>query len=249
MEIVLVRHGQPDWEPGGSAVDDPHLTPYGHEQARCCADALADQHFDAFYTSPLTRVVETARPIAERLRMQPQVHGSLREMELPPLEGRTSEEVQDFFREARERDLPEWWDGFSGAESYHHFYQRVSSGLEQLLADGHSIDLREDHGQRLWRLPQEPPSSEPKRILIVAHEGTNSVLISHLLGIAAVPWAWIRFSTSWAGITQLRTAHFPAQEADMWALEYFNRTHHMAGLADEKDAKTDERLTARIRGQ
>ena len=233
MEIVLVRHAQPDWEPGGSAVDDPHLTEYGREQARCCAAALADQHFDAFYTSPLQRVVETAEPIAEQLRMQPQVKSWLREMELPALEGRTPEEVQDFFREARERDLPEWWDGFGGAESYRHFYARVSSGLEQLLADGHGIDIRQDHGQRLWRIPEEV-----KRILIVAHEGTNSVLLSHLLGVEAVPWAWIRFSSAWAGITQMRTAHFPAQAADMWALDYFNQTHHMAALQAERDGRS-----------
>ncbi len=233
MEIVLVRHGQPHWEPDGSAVDDPHLTEYGHEQARCCAESLAGRHFDALYTSPLRRVLETAQPIAERLRMEPQVHGWLREMELPTQEGRTPEEVQDFFREARARDLPEWWKGFGGAESYHHFYERVSSGLEQLLADGHAIDIRQDHGQRLWRVPEEA-----KRILIVAHEGTNAALLSHLLGVDPIPWAWIRFSTAWAGISQVRTAHFPAHGADMWALDSFNRTDHMAGLREERDGRT-----------
>jgi broad specificity phosphatase PhoE len=234
MEIVLVRHAQPDWEPGGSAVDNPHLTDYGHEQAKCCAEALAGQHFDAFYTSPLTRVFETAEPIAERLQMEPRVQGWLREMELPTLEGHTPAEVQDFFRNARERDLPEWWDGFEGAETYHDFYGRVSTGLEQLLADGHAIDIRKDHDQRLWRIPEEV-----RRILIVAHEGTNAALLSHLLGVDAVPWAWIRFSSAWAGITQVRTAHFPAQDSDMWALDYFNRTDHMAKLRGEHDGRSD----------
>lgn len=233
MEIVLVRHAQPDWEPGGSAVDDPHLTAYGHAQAKCCAQALADQHFDALYTSPLQRVVETAAPIAEQLRMEPQVLGWLREMGLPALEGSTPEEVQVFMRSMRERDLPQWWEGLGGAESYRHFYQRVSSGLEQLLADGHAVRLRQDHGQRLWHI------SEPdKRILIVAHEGTNSALLSHLLGLDPVPWSWIRFSTAWTGISQLRSAHFPAQEADMWALDHFNRTDHLTGLKDLGDGRT-----------
>ena len=35
MEIVLVRHAQPDWEPGGRAVDDPGLTELGRSQAEC----------------------------------------------------------------------------------------------------------------------------------------------------------------------------------------------------------------------
>ena len=70
MEIVLVRHAQPDWEPApaGTAVDDPGLTALGAEQARLAAKALAGTPvtppattpFTAYYASPLRRVVETA---------------------------------------------------------------------------------------------------------------------------------------------------------------------------------------------
>lgn len=223
MEIVLLRHAQPHWEPDGRAVDNPALTDFGHQQARCCAQALADQKFDAFYTSPLTRVQETAAPIAERLGMQPQVQNWLREIEMPTLEGQTTEEVQAFFKKARARDIEHWWDGVEGGESFRHFYERVSSGIEGLLCTAHSVAIHEQQENRLWQVSEDGP-----RILIVAHEGTNAALMSHLLGIEPVPWAWLRFSSAWAGMTSLTSLHFPS--GAVWACHYFNRTRHLAEL-------------------
>ena len=41
IEIVLVRHAQPDWEPGGRAVDHPELSGHGRRQAEAVADVEA----------------------------------------------------------------------------------------------------------------------------------------------------------------------------------------------------------------
>jgi len=228
MEIVLVRHAQPDWEPEGVANDEPGLTAHGHQQAQCCADALAGERFDAFYASPLRRVAETAAPIAKCLGMEPLRRPWLREIRLPPLSGKTTEEVRHFFETARSRDPAQWWDGLPGGESFRHFHERVSGGIEGLLAGEHRLQLHEDGGQRLWRLPDER-----ERILIVAHEGTNAVLLSHLLGIDAVPWEWLRFSSAWAGITRLHTTHFPS--GAVWVMERFNDTHHLVPLEGRLD--------------
>ena len=46
MEIVLVRHGEPEWVRNGLSVGDPPLTDRGHEQARITAEHLAGEHFD-----------------------------------------------------------------------------------------------------------------------------------------------------------------------------------------------------------
>ena len=64
MQVVLVRHGEPDWEPEGVAVDEPELTRLGHSQAECAAEALSGESFDALYVSPLRRARETAAPIS-----------------------------------------------------------------------------------------------------------------------------------------------------------------------------------------
>jgi broad specificity phosphatase PhoE len=34
VEIMLIRHGQPDWGPGGKVSNDPVLTELGIAQAR-----------------------------------------------------------------------------------------------------------------------------------------------------------------------------------------------------------------------
>ena len=234
MEIVLIRHAQPEWEPGGRAVDDPGLTPLGREQAKRTAELLADQRFDAFYASPLRRVAETAQPIADAIGRAPQVQSWLRELTLPSMEGYTAEQVQAFFREANARHLDAWWDGMPGGESFRHFYERVSGGLEALLQHGHRLGIHEISGHRLWQLPESL-----ERVLIVAHEGTNAVLLSHLLGIEPVPFAWVRFSTAWAGVCTVQT--LKVANGAVWSLESFNQTSHLAPLRAHPDWRRDGR--------
>ncbi|MGB0148772.1 MAG: histidine phosphatase family protein, partial [Ilumatobacteraceae bacterium] len=67
MEIVLVRHGQPEWVKGGLNVVDPPLTDLGHRQAERLADALEGESFDEILVSPLTRARQTAAPLLLRL--------------------------------------------------------------------------------------------------------------------------------------------------------------------------------------
>ena len=66
MELVLVRHGEPEWVRDGFSVDDPPLTTRGHEQAERLADRLAGEHFDQIYVSPMTRARQTAAPLLAR---------------------------------------------------------------------------------------------------------------------------------------------------------------------------------------
>lgn len=234
MEIVLIRHAQPDWEPNGRAVDDPGLTPLGREQAKLAAEWLSDVRFDAFYTSPLRRVQETARPIADALGLEPETHSWLAELKLPSMEGFTAQQVQAFFREANARHIDEWWDGMPGGESFRHFYERVSGGIESLLQGDHALGIHDVSGQRLWQVPDRH-----KRILIAAHEGTNAVLLSHLLGVEPVPFAWVRFSTAWAGISVVHALEVGG--GLVWSVESFNRTEHLAPLRSHPHWRRDGR--------
>ena len=227
MEIVLVRHAQPDWEPAGRAVDDPGLTGLGHEQARRVAERLAGERFDAVYLSPLERVIETAAPIERQLGVRGRVEPWLRELGLPSLAGRTSEQVQEYFVAAHARELSHWWDGLPGGESFRHFYERITAGLEGLLAGRHRIAIHQDSGHRLWRIPDGL-----ERILIVAHEGTNAVLLSHLLGVEPVPWAWLRFSSAWTGLSRIHSVQTAG--GAVWALESFNRLDHLGAPGQQR---------------
>jgi len=224
IEVVLVRHAQPDWEPNGLAVDHPALSGYGRCQAAALAGALASERFDACYTSTLGRAVETTAPVAERLGVEFERCAWLDELRLPTLEGRTAEEVEQFFARARARDLERWWDGMPpGGETFRHLYERVSSGVEVLLSSSHGMQIHSNSGFRLWH-----PPTDDLRLLIVAHEGSIAVILSRLLDVEPVPWAFVRFSSYWAAITRLVTV--PVADGYAFSLRAFNDIGHLLAL-------------------
>ncbi len=65
MELVLVRHARPHRIEQAATAVDPDLTDLGHRQALAVARWLADESFDALYTSPMARARQTAAPVEE----------------------------------------------------------------------------------------------------------------------------------------------------------------------------------------
>lgn len=66
-KLVLVRHGQTDWNARGLLQGNAEvpLDETGRAQARSLAHAVAGKRVDAVYSSPLSRAYETALAIAE----------------------------------------------------------------------------------------------------------------------------------------------------------------------------------------
>jgi probable phosphoglycerate mutase len=188
MELILVRHGEPAWSADGLSVDDPPLTDLGHEQAAITAKSLAHVEVDEILVSPLVRAQQTAAPIAETLGIAPTTLPWLREIFPGNWGGTPQEAVEQAFRETRDRPLDEQWDGIPGGESFRHFHERVTSGLSGLLRDQGSERLSAH--PPLWRLARPD-----RRVMVVAHGGTNAVALGYLLGIEPVPWEWERFVT------------------------------------------------------
>ena len=223
MEIVLVRHAQPNWEPDGLAVDNPDLTELGRAQAECLAQALADEAFAAINVSPLGRAAQTAAPLLSQRGIEGRTCSWLREFGMPVLSGQTSEQIRAYFKKAHARELEQWWDGMPGGERFEDFYQRISAGLETLLLGQHAVGIHEEGGRRLWQIPDPD-----ERILIIAHEGTNAALVGYLLGVDPVPWIHVHFSARWAGISRLHSVR--VGRAHVWSLECFNRVEHLRDL-------------------
>ena len=71
--MILLRHGQSEFNLHYSAtkrdpgIEDPRLTPLGHEQAEHAAEALANAGVRRIIASPYTRALQTAAPLARRL--------------------------------------------------------------------------------------------------------------------------------------------------------------------------------------
>lgn len=217
LELYLLRHAQPAWEPDGFADDDPVLTALGRQQAQAAAEALGHLSFDRFFVSPTRRSRETAAPLAKILKQEPEVLDFLEEIRMPLMAGTPEEQVRAFFDSVRARPLEEWWSGIPGGESFGAFHQRITHGLDAKLAE---LDFTKADHASLWKCPQENA-----RYLIVSHAGTSSVITSHLLGLPPVPWEWERFPLAWAGYAII--ANNPAAGAQLWSLEKFNVTHHL----------------------
>lgn len=218
MEIVLVRHAQPDWNRDDVAQVDPTLTELGEEQAQLTADRLARESFDEVLVSTATRAAQTAAPLLPQLAETPWSDRAwLHEIHMPGhWQGTPSEEVGRALRDARDRSRQAWWEGMPGGESFRDFHARVTIGLAAELAE---IGVERDE-QGLWTVPDAAP-----RLLMVAHAGTNSVVLGHLLGLDPEPWEWERFASAHASVTVLRSVRIAGRQ--IFSLQSFSDVSHL----------------------
>ncbi len=219
MELVLVRHGEPEWVRDGFNVDDPPLTTRGHEQAHCVADRLADEHFDQIYVSPLTRARQTAAPLLTRLGKDEVIDDWLEEIRNPVWHGTPAERAEEAFAEDRARPPDLRWDGLEGGEPVRDFVARIRLGAQLFLAERGIEPAHET--LPVWRV-----SNPELRILLVAHAGTNTVTICHLLGLTPVPWEWDRFILGHASLT--RVVSMPTGEGWCFGLSRLSDVEHLS---------------------
>lgn len=221
MELIFVRHGQPAWSADGFSQPDPPLTARGHEQASLVAERLADSHLHLteVLVSPLRRARQTATPLAELAGVPITVVEELEEIHMPDWSGRREEDVQHVFEAARNRPPEEWWHGLDGGESFHDFHDRVSTAILDILAE-RGVAVHPSGNHHLWEV-----NGDDRRIAIVAHAGTNTTLLSFLLGIDPTPWEWERFVLGHGSIARLRT--LPLAGAHVFSLRAFNDREHL----------------------
>lgn len=201
MDLYLVRHGQPDWAPGRIARNDPNLTKLGHEQADRLGHRFSNfPDVDELWVSPMMRAMETSDPVVQALQRDAEVYDWLKEIQNPPeWEGEPVEVIERGFEHANLRHMEEMWDGLPGGESFRAFHERVVSGLVDTLG-AHGIHPTNPEGRHLWQV-----DDPDRRVVIVAHAGTNALILGHLLGLDPVPWEWDRFSQPHTGVSRVTT--------------------------------------------
>ncbi len=199
MDIVLIRHGQPEWVRDGLNVVDPPLTELGRMQADRVGELLRDEAFDEIIVSPLLRARQTAAPLLAAQGREEAVEPFLHEIREPNWHGTPVELARSAYEEDRQRAAEDRWNGLAGGgEPPRDFVERVRAGAEVHWAARGMYRSR--HMLPMWHLDRPD-----LRVAIVAHAGTNGVLLCHLLGLDPVPWEWDRFVTQHASITRLST--------------------------------------------
>ncbi|MFM2046559.1 MAG: hypothetical protein RL383_636 [Actinomycetota bacterium] len=199
-EIVLVRHAEPEWVRNGLNVDDPPLTSRGHEQALCLSRRLAAETFDEVLVSPLVRTRETAAPFLAATARELVIEPWLEEIRNPVWHGTPEEKAAEAWKAEREKTSQQRWTGLDGGEPVNQFVDRINVGCSLFLEErGVS---RTDTDLPVWTTGRE--FREGRRTLLVAHAGTNSVALCHLLGLAPTPWEWERFVIGHASVSTVR---------------------------------------------
>jgi len=157
-EIVLVRHGQTEWnliKRTQGHLDSP-LTEIGIAQAKETAEKLRAKPIDIIISSPLGRALETAKIIKEIIQVDEiETDKLLMERHLGILQGRTKNELIGLF--------PHFW-GPDGK-----FLQNAS------VPEGESL---QDFLQRISKfIGRLEKIADSKRALIVTHDGVLHALV------------------------------------------------------------------------
>jgi len=218
MEIVLIRHGEPEWVRDGLAVVDPPLTDRGHRQADRLAAWLSDEHFDEVLVSPLVRARQTAAPLLEALGSGEVIDSWLEEIRDPMWHGSPAEKAAEAYAELKGRAAEERWHGLDGGESIRDFVARIRAGASGFLEDRGVV--RSDTELPVWQIA-EPGA----RIALVAHAGTNSVAIGHLLGLQPTPWEWDRFVLGHTSVSRIEA--LPLEDGFTFSLTRLSDLEHL----------------------
>ena len=174
MRILLIRHGDPDYEIDG-------LTEKGKREVALLAKKLSKEKIDKIYSSPLGRARLTAAPTAEALGLEVEILPFMREfsaklIELPYLSA--PEIPWDILPSHINKQTavysPSDWQKTPFIENSEVFeeYKSVCESFDALLAR-HGYE-REGYNYKVTR-------SHHETIAIFCHFGVMAVVMSHLL--------------------------------------------------------------------
>ena len=96
MKLILVRHGETDWNKQRrvQGLSNLGLNETGRKQADALAQVLRKEKVDAIYASPLRRARETAQAISRFHKVEVVTIDGLKELDVGEVDGMTYEEMK-----------------------------------------------------------------------------------------------------------------------------------------------------------
>ncbi len=160
--IILVRHGENDWVKKhrlAGWIPGIHLNDTGQEQAKQAAERLAALPVKAVYSSPVTRCLETAEPIAATHKLDIIQLDDLGEVRYGKWEGKKIKQLAKKKRWHAVQFFPSRFR-FPGGEALRETQYRAIQSLERL-------------GTR----------HENEIIVVVSHADLIKLVLAHYLGV------------------------------------------------------------------
>ena len=163
MELLLVRHGEPERIVEADGPADPPLQPRGREQAERLAAWLVPERLDAVWSSPLRRALETAEPVAR-------AHG---------IEVVVDDELAEFDREATSY-IP--YEELKATRD-----ERFLAMVEGRL-DDYTVDPATFQAGVVAAVERIIETNPGRVVAVVCHGGVINAYIGHVLGISRILW-------------------------------------------------------------
>lgn len=204
-EIWMVRHGQTAANVARiiQGQTDTVLTDEGLNQASALADWFARRGgpaFGALVSSPLSRTLQTAAPLAAALELSVREDAAWMERNFGVWEGRSAAEV---YAEHTDTDTDAFDTKPDGGESGHEMADRIWGALSSWSAN-------EDVGERL---------------LVVTHGGPIGAVVCRCLGIPYGRDTIRRFRRDNTGVSVFRRRpHAPSG----WVVDVLNARPHLS---------------------
>ena len=202
MKIMLVRHGQTEWNNVGKmqGSSEVHLSQDGLHQARLLAAHCPFHTADAIYSSPLARAETTAMILAEKFNLHVEIVPKLRETNFGDWEGKLLRDIakedpinfEKFFMQPDELKIP-------NAETFQQTQFRAMEAVQKII-NKHSAEKN-------------------SHIIIVAHGAVNRTILCSFLDIPLRKmWSIAQFNTA---VNVLR------EDDGNWIVELVNSTAHL----------------------
>lgn len=165
MILYCARHGESTYNLEGrlqGQSDAPRLSSLGQKHAAALAATLSQLEIDAIYASPLARAMETAQPLADRLKLPIQTDDRLKEINIGVFQGTLAAELADRFPQEAARWRSQDPDyRIPGGESRRDLMLRASTAFQDIFAAGH------------------------RQVIVVAHGGVLAAAFKALIGVPA----------------------------------------------------------------
>lgn len=185
--IFLIRHGHNDWADKKLAGWTPgvHLNPNGRKQAEALVERLESIPFEAVYSSPLERTLETAAPLARARGLKVNRQRDVGEVDYGDWQGKSLKQLSKKKEWTVVQVAPSMMR-FPNGESLREMQSRAVAGVERIAA-------------------QHPKGT----VAIFSHGDVIKAIVAHFIGMPLD--AFQRLMIAPASVTVLSMGRFGAR--------------------------------------
>lgn len=144
MNIYITRHGETRWNTEGRCQGscDSNLTENGIKDAMRLGERVNDIRFDAIYSSPLKRALDTAKYIRGNKETKIIIDDNLKEINFGVWEGMTFDEIKENYPDQYNKvwNKPELYEPVDG-ETIQYLMKRVKKVLDEIIKSNHNEDV------------------------------------------------------------------------------------------------------------